>query len=94
MGETGQNKAEGREGRLEHRSTQLHNKAFSISGKAHFFWIGDLMYLDILFVACVAVVYMEPALSRMAGRKAATLLTIASVCGICWLLAIFIAEAI
>jgi hypothetical protein len=52
------------------------------------------MYLDTLFVACVAVVYMEPALSRMAGRKAATLLTIASVCGICWLLAIFIAEAI
>jgi len=52
------------------------------------------MYLDILFVACVAVVYMEPLLSRMTGRKAATLLAIASVCGICWLLAIFIAEVI
>jgi hypothetical protein len=52
------------------------------------------MYLDTLFVACVAVVYMEPALSRMTGRKTATLLTIASVCGICWLLAIFIAEAV
>ena len=52
------------------------------------------MYLDALFVACIAVVYMEPALSRMTGRKTATLLTIASVCGICWLLAIFIAEAI
>jgi len=52
------------------------------------------MYLDILFVACVAVVYLEPALSRMTARKAATLLTIASVCGICWLLAIFIAEAV
>lgn len=52
------------------------------------------MYLDTLLFACVAVVYMEPALSRMTGRKTATLLTIASVCGICWLLAIFIAEAI
>ena len=52
------------------------------------------MYLETLFVTCVAVVYMEPALSRMAGRKAATLLTIATVCGICWLLTIFIAEAI
>jgi hypothetical protein len=93
MGETGQKATRG-EGRLEHRSTHLHDEAFSISGKAHFFWIGDLMYLETLFVACVAVVYMEPALSRMAGRKAAALLTIASVCGICWLLAIFIAEAI
>jgi len=37
------------------------------------------MYLETLFVACVAVVYMEPALSRMAGRKDATLLTNASV---------------
>jgi hypothetical protein len=94
MGETGQNKAEGREARLEHRSTQLHNEAFSNYGKAPFFWIGDFMYLDTLFVASVAVVYMEPALSRLTGRKTATVLTIASVCGICWLLAIFIAEAI
>ena len=93
MGETGQKATRG-EGRLEHRSTQLHNEAFSIAEKACFFWIGDFMYLDTLVVACVAVVYMEPVLSRMAGRKAATLLTIASVCGICWLLVIFIAEAI
>ena len=33
MGKTGQNTAEGREGRLEHRSTQLQNGAFSIPGK-------------------------------------------------------------
>ena len=52
------------------------------------------MYLDTLFVACLAVVYMEPALVRMMGRKAANLLTISSVCGICWLLVIFIADAI
>ena len=37
MGETGQNKAEGREGRLEHRSTQLNNEAFSITERASFF---------------------------------------------------------
>jgi hypothetical protein len=93
MGETGQ-KAARSEGRLEHRSTQLHNEAFSIPGKPFLFGFGDLMYLDIFFVACVAVVYLEPALSRMTGRKAATLLTIASVWGICWLLAIFIAAAV
>ena len=52
------------------------------------------MYLDTLFVACLAVAYMEPVLSRMTGRKTATVLTIASVCGICWLMAIFIAEAV
>ena len=51
------------------------------------------MYLDLLFVACIAVIYLEPFLSRTAGKTLANLIIAASVWGLLSLLAVWCVEA-
>ncbi len=40
------------------------------------------MYLDMLFVVCVAVFYLEPFLSRTTGKTIASLMVAVSVWGL------------
>ena len=51
------------------------------------------MYLDMLFVACVAVIYLEPFLSRAAGKTVANLMVAASVWTLLSLTAVWCVEA-
>ena len=51
------------------------------------------MYLDMIFVACVAVLYLEPFLSRTAGKSIANLMVAISIWGLLSLLAAWCVEA-
>lgn len=52
------------------------------------------MYFNLLFAVCVAVVYAEPLLTRVAGKAATGVLLVLSAVGLCSLVALFAVEAL
>ena len=62
---------------LQVRISHLRGKPFSHL-KKHCCHQGGALYLDMLFVACVATVYLEPFFARTIGKTVANLITVAS----------------
>lgn len=52
------------------------------------------MYLDALFLACIGVIYLEPALSRVFGKLLVNCLVLLSTVGICSVIAVLIVDAL
>lgn len=52
------------------------------------------MFLDVLFVLCVAVGYSEPLLTRVVGKTIFNLLAVIAALGLCSLLAVFFMKAL
>ena len=54
---------------------------------------GGALYLDLLFMTCVVVIYLEPFLTRKAGKTIANLIVSASIWGMLSLLTMWCVEA-
>ena len=54
---------------------------------------GGVLYLDVLFVVCVAALYLEPFLCRTAGKSIANVVVAVSIWGLLSLLAAWCVEA-